>query len=172
MATSINSYRRHAEKSNLKILAGGAGKQKQLRASGLEPDDTMAPGEYVASCTGAALTSKGKTTIAVLEFQIVDGPRGGTALRQWITIPEVDGQVPVGSRYARQCAIALGREIEPGDNLDPGALFPGKLFAVDVGYRKTERIGGQATGENALRRKDAKDFLRVHQITARHEELP
>jgi hypothetical protein len=165
------SYRNTQRKSNLRIVAGGGEKSKHLRAGGLEPQESMAPGQYVAQCEGGTIKTKGKSTIAVLEFRIIDGPHGGTALRQWVTIPDVDGNVPLSSRYARQCVVALGREIEPGDDLDPAAIFKGKFFLIDVGYRKTEKIGGTATQENAGRRKDAKDFLRVHSILS-WEELP
>jgi hypothetical protein len=154
----------------LKLVAGvSQNKPAQLRAGGLEPDESMVPGEYIANCEGATITTKGRTTIAVLEFRIIDGPHSGTALRQWITIPDIDGIVPLGSRYGRQCALALGREIESGDDLNPGAIFKTKIFQIQVGYRMTEKIGGSATPENALRRKDAKDFLRVHGIRALDE---
>jgi hypothetical protein len=165
-------YSNGSGKSNLKIIAGGGGgKPKHLRAGGLEPSESMAPGQYVAACEGGTITTKGKTTIAVLEFRILDGPHGGTALRQWITIPDVDGVVPIASRYGRQCAIALEREIESGDDLDPGTIFRGKFFLIDVGFRMTEKIGGTPASDNALRRKDHKDFLRVHKIISR-SELP
>jgi hypothetical protein len=166
------TYRNPQSKSNLKIVAGGGGlKPKRLRAGGLEPSESMAPGQYHASCEGATITNKGKATIAVLAFRIIDGPHGGTALRQWITIPDVDGVVPIASRYGRQCAIALGREIESGDDLDPGSIFRGHFFLIDVGFRMTVKTGGTPTSDNALRRKDHKDFLRVHKIISR-AELP
>jgi hypothetical protein len=167
------NYPNPKNKSNLQIVAGGggAGKPKHLRAGGLEPSESMAPGKFVAACEGGTITTKGRNTIAVLEFRIIDGPHSGTALRQWITIPVVDEIVPIASRYGRQCAVALGREINSGDELDPATIFRGKLFRVDVGFRMTEKVGGTATTENALRRKDAKDFLRVHSILAL-EELP
>jgi hypothetical protein len=172
MTRQQQRYRNPQTKSTLKIVAGGGGaKPKHLRAGGLEPSESMVPGQYVAACEGGTITTKGKTTIAVLAFRIIDGPHGGTALRQWITVPEVDGSVPIACRYARQCAIALGREIESGDDLDPGSIFRGHLFLIDVGFRMTEKIGGTATQENALHRKDARDFLRVHKIISR-SELP
>jgi hypothetical protein len=124
----------------------------------------MEPGEYVANCEGATITSKGRTTIAMLEFRIIEGPHAGTALRQWITVPDVDGIVPIGSRYGRQCALALGREIESGDDLNPAAIFKGKNFQVFVGYRMTEKNGGSFNDDHARFRKDAKDFLRVHKL--------
>ena len=149
----------------MKIVAGsGTAKPKQLRAGGLEPSDSMEPGEYIANCEGATITSKGRTTIAILEFRIIQGPHAGTALRQWITVPDVDGIVPIGSRYGRQCALALGREIESGDDLNPAAIFKGKNFRVLVGYRMTEKSGGSAKDDFAAYRKDAKDFLRVHKL--------
>lgn len=165
-------YSSPAAKSNLKLVAGGsAEKPKQLRAGGLEPDDSMTPGQYIANCEGAKIDTKGRNTIAVLEFRVIDGPHGGTSLRQWITIPDVDGSVPVGCRYARQCVLALGREIEPGDDLNPAAIFKGKTFSIKVGYRMTLKTGGNPSPDNAARRKDAKDFLRVHELVA-VEDLP
>jgi hypothetical protein len=165
------SYRRPAANSRFKIVAGGNGpaKPKQLRAGGLQPDESMAPGEYVAQCEGATIISKGRSTIAVLEFRIIDGPHSATALRQWITIPDVDGIVPLGSRYGRQCTLALGREIESGNDLNPAVIFKGRFFRIDVGYRMTEKIGGTPSHDHALRRKDHKDFLRVHNLIAVEE---
>jgi hypothetical protein len=165
-------YRSPQWKSTLTIVAGGGGaKPKHLRAGGLEPSEEMEPGRYLVNCEAATITKKGKATIAVLEFRIINEPHSGTALRQWVTIPDIDGSVPIASRYARQCAIALGREIEPGDDLDPSSIFRGKIFLTDVGFRMTEKIGGTPTPENTRRRKDAKDFLRVHSILSL-EELP
>jgi hypothetical protein len=156
----------------LKIVAGPATvNAKQLRAGGLEPDDSMSPGEYIAHCEGATITTKGRSTVVVLEFRILDGPHSGTALRQWVTVPDVDGNVTCGSRYGRQCALALGREIEPGEELHPAAVFKGKNFRVAVGYRMTEKIGGTSSAENAEQRKDAKDFLRVHALLSVEESL-
>jgi hypothetical protein len=131
----------------------------------------MAPGEYVAHCEGAKITAKGRNTIAVLQYRVAEGFHSGTVLSQWITIPDVDGIVPLGSRYARQCAVALGREIEPGDDLNPEMIFRSKTFRVYVGYRMTEKNGGTAAHENAQRRKDAKDFLRIHNLIVMEELL-
>jgi len=169
----INNSHKAVRESNLRFVAGGAGvpKPKQLRAGGLEPDESMQPGVYIANCEGATITNKGKNTIAVLEFRIIDGPHSGTALRQWITVPDIDGITPLASRYGRQCALALGREIEPGEDLNPAVIFRARLFRVQVGYRMTEKIGGTPSPAHALRRKDAKDFLRVHELLA-VEDLP
>jgi hypothetical protein len=138
--------------------------RKPLRAGGLQPATDMQPGEYLCACEAATDTIHGKSRQAILQFRIVDGPHAGTALRQWLTISDVGGLVSLYTRYAKHCAIALGRELEPGDSLEPEPIFPGKIFVVEVGYRKTEKMGGPATPENAQHRKDAKDFLRVHEI--------
>ena len=164
------SYRQ-APSAGLKLVGGAVpvAKPKQLRAGGLEPDESMVPGEYLAMCEGATLTSKGRSTIAVLEFRIFDGPHASTAIRQWVTIPDVDGIVPLGSRYGKQCALALGREIEVGDDLNPGAIFKSKLFRLESRLSDDREAGGISSEQHALRRKDAKDFLRVHKFLSVEE---
>jgi hypothetical protein len=138
--------------------------QKRLRAGGIPPSEDVQPGQYVVSCESAMLTTRGQHTTAVLQFRIIDGPHAGTALRQWLSVSDVSGVVSLESRYARHCVIALGGEIEPGDELDPSQIFPNKVFLVEAGYRLTQKIGGSPDEEHARRRKDAKDFLRVHKI--------
>src|SRR5262245_63095074 len=142
---------------------------KKFRAGGLAPDDAMTPAQYVCCCESATTITRGQNTTAVLQFRVLDGPHSGTALRQWLAISDVGGVVSLDSRYARHCAIALGVEIEPGDELEPSQIFPQKVFLVDVGYRLTQKVGGAADEENAKRRKDAKDFLRVHKILERRD---
>jgi hypothetical protein len=138
---------------------------KRLRAGGIPPSEDMQPGQYVVSCESATLTTRGQHTTAVLQFRIIDGPHSGTALRQWLAVSDVAGVVSLESRYARHCAVALGAaEIEPGDELDPSQIFPNKVFLVEAGYRLTQKVGGSPDEENGKRRKDAKDFLRVHKI--------
>jgi hypothetical protein len=168
-----DSYRKGPPKANPKpkLVAVVGAKPRQLRAGGLLPSESMSPGEYIANCEGATLTSKGRATLTILEFRIIDGPHRGTSIRQWITVPDVDGIVSLDSRYGKQCALALGREIESGDDLNPAAIFKSKTFRVEVGYRLTAKIGGQHDPKNALFRKDAKDFLRVHRILAVEEVL-
>ena len=92
-----SNYNRASAASRLKLVGGPiAQKPKQLRAGGLEPDASMEPGEYIANCKGATVTSKGNSTVAVLEFWIIDGPHSGTSVRQWINIPDAGGSVPSG----------------------------------------------------------------------------
>ena len=142
---------------------------KRLRAGGIPPSKDMQPGQYVVSCESATLTTRGQHTTAVLQFRIIDGPHAGTALRQWLSVSDVSGVVSLESRYARHCAIALDTEIEPGDNLDPSQIFPNKIFIVEAGFRLTQKMGGAPDEEFARKRKDAKDFLRVHKIVERRE---
>src|SRR5262249_6234655 len=104
-------------------------------------------------------------------FRVLDGPHSGTALRMWLTIPEINGLVSLGTRYARFCALALGRELEPGDALEPEAIFPGKTFLCFVGFRKTLRMGGPANDQNATQKKSARVFRRIHELLGLGERL-
>ena len=60
--------------------------------------------------------------------------------------------------------MALGRSIEPGDDLEPENIFVGKIFEADVGYRSND---GRDSCDEANReaKKDERDFLRVHRLT-------
>jgi hypothetical protein len=66
--------------------------------------------------------------------------------------------------YTEQCAIALGRAIDPGDDLTPEAVFTGKVFLADVRFRSTD--GKKRTSVDANVRKDTLDFLRVVELVA------
>ena len=138
----------------------------ELRLAGVEPTQDMVPAEYLAKCEGAWLEPVGKGLRAVLQFVCVDGKHDGVALRQWLPIAEANVGVSPASRYARHCAIALGRPLTRDDQLgDPAAIFGGHTFVVFVGYRKTEKPkGGMASDQNAYRKKDDFDYLRVHEI--------
>ena len=74
-------------------------------------------------------------------------------------------RVRPGSAYAKLCALALGREPEPDESLEPNDIFRGRVFLAFVGWRKTDKPrGGQFSDQNALRRKDDRDFPRVHDL--------
>jgi len=159
-------------KSKFRIVAGGAGtdKPKPLRAGGPEPTEEMLPGEYLLHCEGATTTKKGEFIIAVLRFKVLEPIEHlGIALTQWIQVPEVGGVVPLGSRYAKQGVLALHREVDAGDDLDP-QIFVGQTFVGFVGFRKTPGRGGQASDDNALTKKGATDFLRVHSLFGVQDE--
>jgi len=70
-----------------------------------------------------------------------------------------------------QCAVALGRPLDTSDDINnPASIFSGRIFKAFVGYRKTEKPrGGKENPKYALRRKDPKDGLRVHDLLAREE---
>jgi hypothetical protein len=65
----------------------------------------------------------------------------------------------------------LGHPLENNDPVgDPGQIFSGRFFLVQVGYRKTEKPkGGMASDGNSFRCKDDRDYLRVHDILSRED---
>jgi hypothetical protein len=133
----------------------------RVQLSGLEAAPDMQAGEYLAQCVNAFLErSKNR---AVLEFTIIDGPHTGTALTQWIN--GVNGSIQPRSRYAKECAAALGHDLSADDDLEPGVVFKGKILVVYVGWRMTDKPGGgKYSDEFSSHRKDGRDFLRVHHI--------
>lgn len=132
-----------------------------LRLGGVEARN-IEPGNYRVACQGAGADEKGKP---ILLFRMVDPPHTGTALRKWLSITHVNGEVRPGSAYAKLCELALQREPEPDESLEPNDIFRGKVFLAFVGWRKTDKPrGGQFSDQNALRRKDDRDFPRVHDL--------
>jgi hypothetical protein len=147
--------------SRIRLVTTAERPPTPLRLAGLSPAETMAPGEYTCHCADSILRrSKNQVTN---EFVIVDGEHSGTALRQWIN--GVTGAIGPLTRYAKECAAALGRELTSADDLDPTRVFKGKTFIVQVGWRMSrDPGGGPNSDEYALRRKDSRDFLRVLRI--------
>jgi hypothetical protein len=137
-----------------------------LRLGGMEPSEEMAPGEYLVACL-SAVVERGRV---VLHYQIIDGPHTGTGLRQWITV-HGSGTISHNSRYAQQIAVALGRPVDTGDDINnPSSIFSGQIFRALVGFRKTDRPrGGKSSEDFALIRKDKDDGLRVHSLLSREE---
>jgi hypothetical protein len=166
------NYRSTSKQSSLKVvLGGGRGvKTPALRLAGLAPEG-MHPGEYRVICETASLKQVGKAITAVLHHRVVDGPHTGTALKQWIPVSDETGVVSPTGRYAKYCAIALGRALDVDDPIgDPSAIFAGLVFLVQVGWRKTEKArGGKASDELGLTCKDSNDYLRAHEILCREE---
>jgi hypothetical protein len=130
----------------------------------------MQPGEYKVQCEGASKKSFADGIRIELKFRVIDGPHTGTALHQWITV-DGSGIFSPRSRYAAQCAIALGRPLNASDNPDdPASIFSGRIFQAFVGFRKSEKArGGKHNPEYAMRRKDGSDGLRVHELLTREE---
>ena len=142
----------------------------RLRLGGMEPSDDMQPGEYKVLCEGASWREFAKWIRVELKFRVIDGPHTGTGLRQWITLDK-SGVFSPKSRYATQCAIALGRPLDATDNPDdPASIFSGRVFQAFVGFRKTSKPkGGLVCNGNDLQRKDSSDGLRVHELLRREE---
>ena len=148
------------QKPNLKVIAGN---KPAVVAGGNLPDESMQPGRYVARCQTGKFIERGSKLIAVLVFEIAEGPHTGTALREWIKVNEVNGVVGSGSKYYEHCRLALGRPIKRGDGLEPDVIFAGKLCVVEVGYR-LNGADRRFDPANALTKKNSTDFLRVHSI--------
>jgi hypothetical protein len=154
-------------KTNLKLVKSPVA---TLRLGGLPASEEMRPGKYQVCCEGAWLEAIGKGSRAVLQFRVIAGPHDGTALRQWLPAAEGGIVAPLG-RYAKHCALALGRLLTADDDLgDPAKIFVGRIFFALVGFRKTERQrGGMASDSNAQRKKDERDYLRVHELLEQGE---
>ena len=132
-----------------------------LRLGGVEAHN-VDPGPYRIACQGAGADEKGKP---ILLFRMIEPPHTGVALRKWLNISHVNGEIRPGSPYAKLCRLALQRVPEPDESLEPNDIFRGKIFLAFVGWRKTDKPrGGQCRDGNELRRKDDKDFPRVHDL--------
>jgi hypothetical protein len=141
--------------------ARGLKRQTRIRQAGVLPTEGMPPGKYKVVCEAARIISKWGKSVAELSFRIVEGDHFGTVLPGWISLHMI-GDVVYPGRYTQQCAAALGHEIEPGDDIDPEAVFVGKMLLVDVRFRSTD--GKSRSPEDTNRKKDKKDFLRVCSI--------
>jgi hypothetical protein len=143
----------------------------RLRLGGMEPSDDMQPGEYKVSCEGASKKPFGHGGIRIeLNYRVIEGEHTGTALRQWFTV-NASGLISPRSRFALQCAVALGRPLDTSDDVNnPALIFSGGIFLALVGFRKTEKVhGGRDNPDNIYRRKDKRDGLRVHELLSREE---
>lgn len=162
----MSKYPDHLQKSKNPLKLAPAKVRPILRLGGIEPHN-MEVGPYKIACQGAGVHEKGKP---ILLFRVAEGPHIGTALRKWLKIEQVNGQIRPGCSYAKLCELALGRELEPDESLEPNEVFRGKIFLAFVGWRKTDRPrGGQANDAHAHHQKDKKDFLRVHDLLERVE---
>jgi hypothetical protein len=123
----------------------------------------MPASEYKVSCEGASKQQWKKGWRIELKHRVVDGENAGVALNQWIPVDD-SGIVSPRSRYAAQCAIALGRPLEAEDDLNnPASIFVGRIFRAFVGFRKTEGPTGGRPADPMVR-KDKSDGLRVHEL--------
>lgn len=166
-----SNYNRERKKSTKLMLAHLPSKPPpRLRLGGFTPPDDMPAGDYKLQCEGASKKPwKGGWRIE-LKFRVVEGDFIGVALHQWFPI-DASGVISPRSRFAAHCTIALGRPLDADDDLnDPTSIFAGRFFKAFVGFRKTEKPkGGTPSMENAGRRKDGQDGLRVHDLLEREE---
>lgn len=126
------------------------------------PDLAGEPGERLMDCIGFSF-KRGKRKIAVVTFAEVTT---GHIARKWYELPEPMVQ---SCKFWRDIVLAFGGHPEPSTPLDLQAVFVGRRFRVQVGYRKTPgagRSGGKARDELANQKK-AGDFLRVHDLLER-----
>jgi hypothetical protein len=122
----------------------------------------MQLGVYKTTVQAAERATAWNKSVAILYHRILDGDHAGVALRQYITIKKVGNAVDVENNpYIEQCEIAIGRQVEPTDNLDPAAVFVGKVFNVTVRYRKTDPRHKKAVRQEETKKKDPNDKLRV-----------
>ena len=131
----------------------------RLHAAGVLATD-LKPGTHPVECLSAKTEARGKTLIVQLTHRTTDS---SAVLHQWLHAGNAEGLILPKSKFARQCALALNREILATDDLDPEIVFVGKSFTADVGYRKTEPTG-KTSDANANTWKDPTDFLRVHEL--------
>src|SRR4030095_16481433 len=108
--------------------------ERNVRVGGASPPPDMPAGEYVTICEGAKLaTLYGKPT-AVISFRVSDGKYFGVSLRGFFNIDLIGEVTAAGCRYNALCEIALGRPVQPGDDLHPTRIFTGKMFVVTARY--------------------------------------
>lgn len=125
----------------------------------------MPAGTYTVKCTDAKIGQRGRAPYVLLTFEVVElAWNDGVELKQWYTLPP-SGPISAHSKYGKAWALAAGREMKRGDDLDP-VIFKGKLFRASVGFRSNgeandydQRYTEQKTGDD--------DFLRVHRLEER-----
>jgi hypothetical protein len=149
-------------KPNLKLVGKAPPK---FRLGAAPATDDIRPAQYLVECTNAWIEPYKNTWRVTWQFKICDGPHDGVGIRKWKTL-DPHGEIHRRSEYPRACTVALDRELEETDDLnDPASIFAGKKFIVFIGYRKSERpSGGRFSDEFTMRKKDAGDELRVHEI--------
>jgi hypothetical protein len=157
----INESKSKIPPPKLRILPGGS-KPAALRQAGVAPPADMTAGKYKITCEAARITQKWSKSICEFSFRVIEGRFFGVTLPGWIPIYMIGEYVHPG-RYTEQCAIALGRDTQAGDDLSPEVIFTGKVFLADVRFRGTDGKQGRSPVDHT-KRKDAADFLRVHAL--------
>jgi hypothetical protein len=126
-----------AKSSQFKIIAGKSPSgERIIRAGGMPPPDEMPADKYITLCEGAKIATLWGKPTAVLTFRVADGKYFGVSLLGYFDIDMTGETTNAGCEYNTMCEIALNRELEPGDDLNPTRIFPGKVFEVAARYRK------------------------------------
>jgi len=129
----------------------------------MPPPLDMPAANYLTLCEGAKVATLWGKPIAVIRFRVTEGKYFGVSLVGYFGIDLVGEVTAAGCEYNRICEIALGRELEPGDDIHPSRIFPGKLFEVEARFRKTSPKGKRESQDSSIR-KDPSDSLRVGAI--------
>jgi hypothetical protein len=142
----------------------------------------MQPGEWVARCVRGEINVRGNKISAVLSFSVLGRftetgftqENAGVVLKQWYFLskktPEEDEiilEIQPHSKYGVAWALAMGRQLKANENPDPKA-FEKKIFRVDVGF--SSAAGGSFSYRNVGRKKEPRDFLRIHSIVEKMEQ--
>jgi len=142
----------------------------------------MEPGEWIVRCHRGEIERKGDKISAVLTASVLGKytERGfekkyeGVVLKPWYSLGKVEGDendvildISPYSKYGAAWSLAMGRPLSSKENSDPKA-FKNKIFRVDVGFRSN--AGATYSYKNFGRKKDARDFLRIHEIHEKIEE--
>jgi hypothetical protein len=150
-------------KPQLRIFRGGR-PTTALRQAGVAPASDMPPGQYKVCCEAARITQKWSKSVCELSFRIIEGQFFGTTLPGWIPIYTIGECVQPG-KYTQQCAVALGRETDAGDDLNPEVIFVSKVFLAAVRFRSTDGKKSRSPVDST-KKKDQQDFLRVCELLA------
>ncbi|MDD1749488.1 MAG: hypothetical protein LUO89_06390 [Methanothrix sp.] len=127
----------------------------------------MQSGQYRVRCESAEIQPRYKSIVVVLVCKVSEGSwRDGVVFKQWVNIKNAKGDISPATVYARQCALALGRPVQAGDDLDPNLVFVGKEFLAEVGFSLRDEAGKFAD-ENSQTKKTDDDYLRIHRLLQR-----
>jgi hypothetical protein len=117
----------------------------------------LTPAEsYRATCISHEWRWDNRRLVLIFELDDDEGRLG--TIRKWLTVRDrLSPDTKLGQLYSQ----ILNRPLELGDRLDP-SKFHGCVFLVTVGWNG--KVGRRWDAKNMLRKKGAKDFLRIHDL--------
>ena len=140
---------------------------KPYQFGGRPAPGDMTPGKYPVVCTGASIRKKGNKTNVVLMHEVSAGKMSGVELLQWLALPENGKRITHRMDAWKHFALVLGHAPLPNEFNEQ--VFVGKTFLASVGFTQKDPETGRNDPEYANRKKSARDFLRVHNLS---EVLP